>query len=224
MIAAKWTDLPGKKRPEQPRRNTQFLTPAEERDLFEILKSGRESPEYNLAWTKVIAKYRPLIWSRVRHNCKSWPSLIPEEVYAYTVSKIFEHKKIDKFNPNIGKLATLLRAVVKSCFIDYTRTVVVLTDLVGKGIKNKDEPPIRVQSFNAVDGNGTEFGELLDASNYGSGLFSDWEEPTLPNNLLTPQEYDVLAGFYFEGKSIDDIAAEMGRRALSACIQLNLRQ
>jgi hypothetical protein len=207
VIAGKWTDLPGKqKRAKQPRKNTQFLTPAEERALFETMKSGRESHEYNLTWTKVIDRYRPLIWSRVRYHCKSWPFIIPEDVYAYTVSKIFEHKKIDKFNPNRGKLATLLRAIVKSCFIDYTRTVVVPAGLVGKGIKDEE---IRAQSFNAVGDSGVEFGESLDASNYGSGLFPDWEAPPLPNDLHTQQEYRVFAGFYFGGESVAALAKEM---------------
>jgi hypothetical protein len=209
VIAAKWTDPPGKKHAEQRRKNTRSLTPAEERELFEILQSGRGHAEYNRAWSKVIEKYRPLIWSRVRYHSKSWPSLVPDEVYAYTVSKIFEHKKIDKFNPNRGRLATLLRAIVKNCFIDYTRAVMVPAGLVGRGLKDKDKPSIRAQSFDAVDDSGVEFGELLDASNYGPGLFPDLEVPTLPNDLLTPQEYQVISGLTFAGKSVTDLSKEM---------------
>src|SRR5262249_46692891 len=119
VIAAKWTDA-GKKRAEQLRKKTPLLTPAEEREIFEILQSNCQSVEYNRAWTKVIEKYRPLIWSRVHYHCKSWPTIMPEDVYTYVVSKIYEYNKFDKFNPNRGKLATLLRTIVKNSFIDYT--------------------------------------------------------------------------------------------------------
>jgi len=208
VIAAKWTDPPRKK-PADPRKKIKpFLKPAEERGLFEALQSGRNSHEYNRAWTKVIEAYRHLIESRVRYHCKSWPNIIPEEVIAYTVSKIFEHKKIDKFNPNRGKLATLLRTIVKNCFVDYTREVMAPSGLVGKGIKDNGNS-IRVQSFDAVDDNGVEFGELLDDSSYGLGIFPDWEAPTLPDDLLTAQERQVYQRYYFEEKSVEEIAKEI---------------
>jgi hypothetical protein len=209
VIAAKWTDTRRKKRAEQLQKRESFLTPDDERTLFETLNSGRGNPGYNQAWTKVLNKYNPLIWSRVRYHCKSWPSLRPEEVYKYIVSKIFEHKKIDKFNPNRGKLATLLRTIIKNCFVDYIRTTAVPAGLVGADVKGEDQP-LRVQSLNAVDNSGFEFGEALDGDDYGAGLFPDWVAPLIPNDLLSRREHEAFCRFFFDGISREDIAKELG--------------
>jgi RNA polymerase sigma factor (sigma-70 family) len=197
-----------------------LLPQVEEDTLLNAMRVCRDDParqaDYYAARATLIAAYTPLILKLARKLCKPWmdrlPDLRAEEIVNELTDRLF--KKIDKVNPNKGRVATFIMQAVKSSFLDYLRTIRTPGGITSAGKSNLWIDPIDDTIIKHDD----ETAEVIDEAltreeSIEGGNYRDIalvaEIAAVAAEILTPKEHRVIVGLAFEDKSIADLANEM---------------
>lgn len=147
--------------------------------------------EFENARSLLVSEHSETIFKRAKKLCLSWPTFEPTEVFNDLVVRLY--RKLDKFNPNRGSLADYVAGTAWTSFVDYCR---------------QDKPrsdTLSMQGAVGCDGKSTTIEDLLADTDYISpvDLVMDVEK------ILKPQEHTVILGYYFDRKTLDDIAKEI---------------
>ena len=137
-----------------------------------------------------------LIAENVRRLCKNHAGVDCEDALQGVLELIFKYKDLDKFDPAIANLKTFVSNVVDNRFKDYLRSL------------NTGSNKLAIaHSINVyVDLEEKLCAEAQDEDYLAYVI----EAPTVIREILTEKEYEVVVGTAFDGKSIKELAEEMG--------------
>ena len=137
-----------------------------------------------------------LIAENVRRLCKNHAGVDCEDALQGVLELIFKYKDLDNFDPAIANLKTFVSNVVDNRFKDYLRSL------------NTGSNKLAIaHSINVY----VDLEEKLCAQAEDEGLLAYIiEAPTVIREILTEKEYEVVVGIAFDGKSIKELAEEIG--------------
>ena len=157
-----------------------------------------------------------LIANNVRRLCKNHAGVDCEDALQGVLELIFKYKDLDKFDPAIANLKTFVSNVIDKRFKDYLRSLntrsnkLAITHSINDHVD--EEETVELEEKLCAEA------EDEDRLAYVIEAFE----------ILTEKEYEVVVGTAFDGKSIKELAEEMGvstqrlyELRLSAKIKIN---